>query len=99
MKQCIGAVVPSRLVLLLLSECLAWSQSSQQRQPIIDLHLHAHTLSMYGTPLPAVCTNDQEIVFPAWDPRQPLNRTRGLKACPAPRLAQTRHSCERRLIC
>ena len=84
MKQCVGAVVPSPLVLLLLSECLAWSQSIQQRQPIIDMHLHAHTLSMYGAPPPAVCTNDQEIVFPAWDPRQPLTLARVLKACPAP---------------
>jgi len=47
-------------------------ETKSQRLPIIDMHLHAHTLSMYGTPPPAVCTNDQEIVFPGWDPRQPL---------------------------
>jgi predicted TIM-barrel fold metal-dependent hydrolase len=46
--------------------------TKNQRPPIIDMHLHAHTLSMYGTPPPSVCTNDQEIVFPGWDPRQPL---------------------------
>jgi len=46
--------------------------TKNQRLPIIDMHLHAHTLSMYGTPPPSVCTNDQEIVFPGWDPRQPL---------------------------
>src|SRR5712692_8951303 len=47
-------------------------ETKGQRLPIIDMHLHAHTLSMYGTPPPSVCTNDQEIVFPGWDPRQPL---------------------------
>jgi hypothetical protein len=47
-------------------------ETKGQRLPIIDMHLHAHTLSMYGTPPPAVCTNDQGIVFPGWDPRQPL---------------------------
>jgi predicted TIM-barrel fold metal-dependent hydrolase len=48
------------------------------------MHLHAHTLRKYGTPPPAVCTNDQEIVFPAWDQRQPLTLSRVLKACPTP---------------
>jgi len=83
MKKCIGAVF-SRSLILLFSGCLAWSQTMQDHAPIIDMHLHAHTLKMYGTPPPAVCTNDQEIVFPAWDPRQPLTLARGLKACPAP---------------
>jgi len=46
--------------------------TKNQRPPIIDMHLHAHTLSMYGALPPSVCTNDQEIVFPGWDPRQPL---------------------------
>jgi hypothetical protein len=53
------------------------------------MHLHAHTLKMYGMPPPAVCTNDQEIVFPAWDQRRPLTLAGGLKACPAPLNAPT----------
>lgn len=40
---------------------------AQEVSPIIDMHLHAHTLSMYGAPPPAVCTNDQEILFPGLD--------------------------------
>lgn len=51
--------------------------------PILDMHLHAHTLSMYGTPTPAVCTNDQDIVFPGLDPREPLTAER-VKSCSQP---------------
>jgi uncharacterized protein len=56
---------------------------AQTRPPIIDMHLHAHTLSMYGTPPPAVCTNDQEIGFPGLDPREPSSPEQ-LKACRSP---------------
>jgi uncharacterized protein len=56
---------------------------AQQVPPIIDMHLHAHTLSMYGTPPPAVCTNDQEILFPGLDPRQPVTFER-VHSCSAP---------------
>lgn len=51
--------------------------------PIIDMHLHAHTLRMYGSPPPTVCTNDQEIVFPGLDPRKPFTPER-VKSCPSP---------------
>jgi predicted TIM-barrel fold metal-dependent hydrolase len=51
--------------------------------PILDMHLHAHTLSMYGTPTPAVCTNDQDILFPGLDPREPLTAER-VKSCSKP---------------
>jgi predicted TIM-barrel fold metal-dependent hydrolase len=84
MKKCVELAFGRPLLVFLLTGCLAWSQGVQQRPPIIDMHLHAHTLRMYGTPPPAVCTNDQEIVFPAWDQRQPLTLDGGLKACPAP---------------
>jgi uncharacterized protein len=49
------------------------SQDSPLPPPVIDMHLHAHTLSMYGAPPPAVCTNDQDIVFPGLDPRKPID--------------------------
>jgi predicted TIM-barrel fold metal-dependent hydrolase len=51
--------------------------------PIIDMHLHAHTLSMYGAPTPAVCTNDQDILFPGLDPRHAMTPDR-VKSCPRP---------------
>jgi predicted TIM-barrel fold metal-dependent hydrolase len=56
---------------------------AQQKPPIIDMHLHAHTLDRYGFPPPEVCTNDQEIVFPGLDPRQPLTPGR-VKTCRSP---------------
>jgi hypothetical protein len=46
------------------------SQSGSAQALIIDVYLHAHTLSMYGTPPPSICTNDQEILFPGWDQRK-----------------------------
>jgi hypothetical protein len=70
-------IILAGIVLLLVSGTL---HAEQLRLPIIDMHLHAHTLSMYGTPPPAVCTNDQEIVFPGWDPREKLDFAR-LKSC------------------
>jgi uncharacterized protein len=60
------------LVSLLIPSTQVAAQGRAARPPIIDMHLHAHTLNMYGTPPPSVCTNDQEIIFPGWDPRQPL---------------------------
>jgi len=70
-------IILAGIVLLLVSGAL---QAEQVRLPIIDMHLHAHTLSMYGTSPPAVCTNDQEIIFPGWDPREKLDFAR-LKSC------------------
>jgi hypothetical protein len=62
--------------------CRPQAQSSPV-PPIIDMHLHAHTLSMYGTPTPAVCTNDQDIFCPGLDPREPLTAER-VKSCSKP---------------
>lgn len=31
---------------------------AQERLPVIDMHLHAHTLGMYGTPPPAHLIRD-----------------------------------------
>ena len=50
---------------------------------IIDMHLHAHTLSMYGKVPPAVCTNNQEILFPGLDPRKPIT-PQEVKSCNTP---------------
>jgi uncharacterized protein len=59
------------------------SLHAQHVPPIIDMHLHAHTLSMYGTPPPAVCTNDQDIAFPGLDPREPMTFAR-VHSCGVP---------------
>ena len=70
MKIRIGVFISRSVVLLLLTARLSWPQTTQVHPPIIDMHLHAHTLSMYGTPPPTICTNDQEISYPAVDPRE-----------------------------
>jgi hypothetical protein len=62
-----AARVLASVVLILASGPLR----AQEVSPIIDMHLHAHTLSMYGTPPPAVCTNDQESSFPDWIQENP----------------------------
>jgi uncharacterized protein len=71
------------VVLLLVSAPSALLRAQKMPPPIIDMHLHAHTLRMYGTPPPAVCTNDQEIVFPGLDPREPFTQER-VKSCRFP---------------
>ena len=82
MKIRIGVLTSGAVVLLLLTARLAWPQAAQVHPPIVDMHLHAHTLSMYGTPPPTICTNDQEVSYPAVDPRdsRPLKYEQ-LKSC------------------
>jgi predicted TIM-barrel fold metal-dependent hydrolase len=46
------------------------------------MHLHAHSLSQYGGGIPN-CANDQEIVYPGADPREPFTFER-LKTCASP---------------
>lgn len=62
MKQLAGAFVFC---------ALAFSAAGAAPPPIIDMHLHAYTLEDFGGGMP-VCTNDQKIVFPGPDPRQPM---------------------------
>ena len=57
-------------------------RAQQRRPPIIDMHLHAHSLEEYGGGGP-VCTNDQKIIFPGWDPRQPIS-LEAVMTCPRP---------------
>ena len=86
MTRRIGETIASSPIVLLLSGCLTSAPSERQR--IIDVHLHAHTLSMYGTPPPTICTNDQDIFYPSMDPREPgpLAYER-LKSCGGARLS------------
>lgn len=71
--------------LLALAVCSAplGAQTAPPRPPIIDMHLHASTLSEFGTPPPRVCAGDQEIVFPGLDPRKTLT-LEDAQSCPAP---------------
>src|SRR2546426_12624647 len=75
MKKCVGPVLCQPLILLLLSECLAWSQAKQQRLPVIDMHLHALKVAEFGAgvgPKPAVCSTNENIVWYGWDSRKPF---------------------------
>lgn len=69
------------LVLLLLS-LPSEVHAQQQPLPIIDMHLHAHSLNDYGGGMP-VCTNAKKIVYPGWDPRDPIVFEQ-LKRCESP---------------
>jgi hypothetical protein len=48
MKKSIALVLCRPLILILLSECLAWSQAKQEHAPIIDMHLHALKVSEFA---------------------------------------------------
>jgi uncharacterized protein len=67
---------------LLASGCQGPRQSSAGTPPIIDMHLHAHSLSQYGGGMPN-CANDRAIVYPGADPREPTIGAR-LKTCASP---------------
>jgi uncharacterized protein len=71
----VGLIAP----VLFTSACQSGSQSPALRPPIIDMHLHAHSLDQYGGGFPN-CANDQEILFPGIDPREPIVFGR-LKTC------------------
>ncbi len=61
MKKCIGVAFCPPLILLLLSGCLAWSQTEQKHRTIIDMHLHAYKVADFGVGLgrtPAVCSSN-----------------------------------------
>jgi hypothetical protein len=67
-------------VVLLVSGSL---HAQEMPPPIIDMHLHAHTLRMYGTSPPRVCTNDQKIIFPGADPAEGFDQE-NVKWCRSP---------------
>ena len=69
-------------VVLLVSACQAQGPSPADRPPIIDMHLHAHSLTQYGGGMPN-CANDQEILFPGIDPREPITLGH-VKTCASP---------------
>jgi predicted TIM-barrel fold metal-dependent hydrolase len=74
-----GKTLPGCAALYLI---LALSAAGETPLPIIDMHLHAHSLADYGGGMP-VCTNDQTIVYPGADPRKPMTIDR-LMTCKSP---------------
>ena len=75
MKKCIALVFCRPLILLLLSECVAWSQTEHEPLPIIDMHLHAFRLAGFGVgrgPTPTICSSNEDTVWYGWDPRKPF---------------------------
>ena len=78
MRMLVG-VIP---LLWLAPGCQARGQSSSNPPPIIDMNLKAHSLSQYGGGMPN-CANNQEILYPGADPREPMILAR-LKTCPSP---------------
>lgn len=80
MRQLVPVGVVS--LLLLASGCQGRERSSSIPSPIIDMNLKAHSLSQYGGGMPN-CANDQEIVYPGVDPREPMILSR-LKRCASP---------------
>ena len=78
MRMLVG-IIP---VLVLAPGCQAREQSSSDPPPIIDMHLHAHSLSQYGGGMPN-CANDQEILYPGVDPSEPMTFPR-LMNCASP---------------
>ena len=78
MRRWVGIVAMASLT----AGCQADDRTSKDSPPIIDMHLHAHTLGDYGGGLPN-CTNDQEIQYPGADPREPVAFAK-LKRCASP---------------
>ena len=69
------------LTALLLLPVPLRGQSATRRLPILDMHLHAATLEVFGGGGPA-CVNEGRIVLKGWDPRMPLTPDR-LATCEA----------------
>ena len=57
------------LLILLATLTASPSHGQSNREPIIDMHLHADTADAYGPPPMGMCTPLSEM--PAWDPQEP----------------------------
>lgn len=60
---------------------LAATAGAQPRRPIIDMHLHAHSLADYGGGMP-VCSNRGPLEFLPVDPRDGIGFGSALASCP-----------------
>jgi len=79
-----GVEMKMKLSLFVLTLLLIPSSVSAEQPPlpIIDMHLHASSLDDFGGGVPN-CTNDQKIVFPGWDPKEPIT-LENRKICSSP---------------
>jgi predicted TIM-barrel fold metal-dependent hydrolase len=59
--------------------------NAQDRLPIIDMHLHATSVTDFGGPM-SVCTNEGEILYPDLDPRIPMTVDRAA-VCDSPQMS------------
>lgn len=75
-------MVARMAVLCLTAGCVTQGQPSSKHPPIIDMHLHAHSLSQYGGGMPN-CANNQGILYPGADPREPITFAR-ITTCASP---------------
>jgi predicted TIM-barrel fold metal-dependent hydrolase len=69
------AIGPAALSLLLGGGVTKPSAAAGQRQPIIDMHLHASTLSDFGGGAPN-CADPRSTEYPGVDPREPVTLDR-----------------------
>ncbi len=60
---------------------------AQRPPPIIDMHLHAHSIADYGGGMPA-CSNRGPVEFPGVDPRTGIGFGAELVRCPASSLLE-----------
>lgn len=67
--------------LLALAALPAAALAQPRRLPVIDMHLHAHSLADYGGGIPA-CSNRGPLEFPALDARTAPGFDPGLIRCP-----------------
>ena len=69
-----------------------WSQTVEQRTPLIDMHLHAYKVADFGVGLgvtPSICSTNVGKAFYGWYPSRPLN-VGNQASCAGTRVAATR---------
>jgi uncharacterized protein len=77
-----GVVEMMKLLACVSAVLLAPLQApAQKRPPIIDMHLHAFSLSDFGVLVPN-CADPRQIEYPGVDPREPITFDR-VTACPS----------------
>ncbi|HEX8360806.1 MAG TPA: amidohydrolase family protein [Longimicrobium sp.] len=73
----------TRIILFVASLMFASRALAQgPGRPVIDMHIHAHSLADYGGGMP-VCGNQGEMEFPGIDPKEGISFARELVVCPA----------------
>jgi hypothetical protein len=72
------------LTVLIVPQAATAQHAERYRGPIIDMHLHAHTVASYGPePIP-ICTADEPVVYLGLDPSRPMTLDRVAAPCTRP---------------